>query len=45
MATAMTRFHSGGWVPVGMVDAIPTTTTFIFSELVTIRGQRYWFQP
>src|SRR4030042_1453040 len=44
IAAAITRFHSGGCVPVGMVEAMPTTTTFIFSELVTMRGQRYWFQ-
>ena len=45
MATAMTKFHSGGCVPVGMVEAIPTTTTFILSELVTIRRPEVLIPP
>jgi len=31
--------------PVGTVEAMPTTTTRMLSELVAISGQRYWFQP
>src|SRR5690606_16208093 len=41
MAAAMTRCHSGSWVPEGMSRWMPMTTTCMLRDVVIISGHRY----
>src|SRR5262249_35311186 len=45
VTVAITRFHSAVASPDGTTRLMPMTTVSIVSSVVTMSGQRYWFQP
>src|SRR6185312_6427404 len=44
IAVAMIRCHSAAASPPGIMRLMPITVVYMFSCVVTSKGQRYWFQ-